>query len=168
LVSLTQIQEVPPKNLILLVGPPGSGKSTFCQQTILRNIEVRPVIYVTTESAPSKVEDSLREKGLGEALPHTLGFVDAFHETVGLSAIDRPDTVKASSGDLTRLGIAISKLRDRMGENVLVVFDSLTSPYLMNGSEILRFMKMSLLRLSAEGNSVLAVLDKAVPRRKTL
>jgi predicted hydrocarbon binding protein len=123
---------------------------------------------VTTESAPSKVEDSLREKGLGEALPHTLGFVDAFHETVGLSAIDRPDTVKASSGDLTRLGIAISKLRDRMGENVLVVFDSLTSPYLMNGSEILRFMKMSLLRLSAEGNSMLAVLDEGCTTEKDL
>jgi predicted hydrocarbon binding protein/KaiC/GvpD/RAD55 family RecA-like ATPase len=168
LVSLTQIQEVPPKNLILLVGPPGSGKSTFCQQTILRNIEVRPVIYVTTESAPSKVEDSLREKGLGEALPHALGFVDAFHETVGLSIVDRPDTVKASSEDLTSLGIAISKLRERMGENVLVVFDSLTSPYLMNGSEILRFMKMSLLRLSAEGNSVLAVLDEGCSTEKDL
>lgn len=105
--SLAQLQEVPPGNLILLVGPPGSGKSTFCHQTILRNIETRPIIYVITESAPSKVIDSLRQMGLGKVLPHPLGFVDAFHETVGFSVADQPDTLNASSGDLTGLDIAI-------------------------------------------------------------
>ena len=115
---------------------------------------------MTTESAPFKVMDSLRKMGLGEALPHTLGFVDAFHETVGLYTVDRPDTVKASSEDLTSLGIAISKLRERMGENVLLVFDSLTTPYLMSGSEILRFMRTTLLRLAAESNAVLACVDE--------
>jgi predicted hydrocarbon binding protein/KaiC/GvpD/RAD55 family RecA-like ATPase len=160
LVSLTQIQEIPPKNMILLVGPPGSGKSTFCHQTVLSNIEMRPVIYVTTESAPSKVLDSLKQKGLGEALPHSLEFVDAFHETVGLSTVDRPDTVDASSQDLTSLGIAISKLQERAGENVLIVFDSLTAPYLMSGPEVIRFMRLTLLRSAAEGNAVLACVDE--------
>jgi len=154
--------------MILLVGPPGSGKSTFCHQTVLSNIEVRPVIYVTTETAPSKVEDSLRQRGLGEALPHPLGFVDAFHETVGLSTTDRPDTVNASSEDLTSLGIAISKLRERMDENFLLVFDSLTTPYLMSGSEILRFMRTTLLRLAAEGNAVLVCVDEGCGKEEDL
>jgi len=167
-VSLSQLQEVPPRNLILLVGPPGSGKSTFCQRTALHNIDTRPVIYVTTESAPFKVINSLRKKGLGEALPHTLGFVDAFHETVGLSTEDRPDTVRASSEDLTSLGIAISKIKDRMDENVLLVFDSLTTPYLMSGSEILRFMRTTLLRLAAEGNAVLACVDEGCGKEEDL
>jgi predicted hydrocarbon binding protein/KaiC/GvpD/RAD55 family RecA-like ATPase len=160
LVSLTQIQEVPAKNMILLVGPPGSGKSTFCQQAVLSNIEMRPVIYVTTEFTPSKVLDSLKQKGLGEALLHSLGFVDAFHESVGLPSPDRPDTVNASAQDLTSLGIAISKLREKAGENVLLVFDSLTAPYLMSGPEIVRFMRMTLLRFAAEGNAVLACVDE--------
>jgi KaiC/GvpD/RAD55 family RecA-like ATPase len=168
LVSLTQLQEVPSKNLILLVGPPGSGKSSFCQQTVLSNIEMMPVIYVTTESAPSKVIDSLRQKGLGEVLPHSLSFVDAFHETVGLSTADRPDIVKASSENLTSLGIAISKLQERAGENVLLIFDSLTTPYLMSGSEILRFMRMTLLRLAAEGNAVLACVDEGCGKEEDL
>jgi len=168
MVSIAQLQEVPPKNMILIVGPPGSGKSTLCHETVLRNIEMKPVIYVTTESAPSKVSDLLRQKGLGGVLPHPLGFVDAFHETVGLQSTARPDTVNASSEDLTGLGIAISKLRERMGENVLLIFDSLTSPYLMSGSEILRFIRTSLLRLAAEGDAVLACVDEGCGKEEDL
>jgi len=129
---------------------------------------MRPVIYVTTESAPSRVAESLRQKGLGETLPHPLRFVDAFHETVGLPTETRSDAVAASSEDLTSLGIAISKLRERAVEKFLLVFDSLTSPYLMSGSEILRFMKMSLLRLAAEGNVVLACVDEGCGKPEDL
>jgi predicted hydrocarbon binding protein/KaiC/GvpD/RAD55 family RecA-like ATPase len=166
--SLAQVQDVPPSNLILLVGPPGSGKSMFCHQAVLRNIERRPVIYVATETSPSKVQDSLKQKGLGDAPPHPLGFVDAFHDTVGLPTLDRPDTVKASSEDLTSLSIAISKLHERMGEEVLLVFDSLTSPYLMNQREILRFIRTILLRLAAEGDAVLACVDEGCGREEDL
>jgi KaiC/GvpD/RAD55 family RecA-like ATPase/predicted hydrocarbon binding protein len=168
MVSITQLQEIPSKSMILLVGPPGSGKSNFCQQAVLSSIEMRPVIYVTTESAPSKVLDSLKQKGIGEALPHSLGFVDAFHETVGLSSPDRPDTVDASAQDLTSLGIAIAKLQERAGENVLLVFDSLTSPYLMSGSEVVRFMRLTLLRSAAEGNAVLACVDEGCGKQEDL
>ena len=87
--------------------------------------------------------DSLREKGLGEALPHPLGFVDAFHDTVGLSSLARPDSIDASCQDLTSLSIAIHKLRERMREKVLLVFSSLTPTYMMNGPEIIRFMRIT-------------------------
>jgi predicted hydrocarbon binding protein/KaiC/GvpD/RAD55 family RecA-like ATPase len=168
LVSLSQLQEVPKNNLILLVGPPGSGKSTFCQETILTSITLNPVIYVTTESSPSIVEESLRAKGLGKESLHPLGFVDAFHETMGLPSVVRSDTVDASSEDLTSLGIAISRLQERMAENVLLIFDSLTSPYLMSGVKLLRFMRMTLLRLAAQGNAVLACIDEGCGKLEDL
>jgi predicted hydrocarbon binding protein/KaiC/GvpD/RAD55 family RecA-like ATPase len=168
LISLAQIQEIPSKNMILLVGPPGAGKSTFCHQAVLRSIETRPIIYVTTESAPSKVADSLNQMGLSEAVPHPLCFVDAFHETVGLPSPTRPDTMDASSGDLTGIGIAISKQQKRMGENSLLVFDSLTPPYLMSGPEVIRFMRMTLLRFAAEGNAVLACVDEGCGKEEDM
>ena len=124
---MAQLQEVPSENMILLVGPPGSGKSTFCHQTVINNISTKPIIYVTTETAPTKIEYSLKEKGLAGVSPHPITYVDAFHETVGLPSAARPDTVKASSEDLTSLSIAISKSRERMEENSLLIFDSLTS-----------------------------------------
>jgi predicted hydrocarbon binding protein/KaiC/GvpD/RAD55 family RecA-like ATPase len=160
LVSLSQLQEVSPKNMILLVGSPGAGKSTFCHQAVLRNIELRPVIYVTTESSPIKVEESLRKIGLGEVSPHPLGFVDAFHETVGIPSKARHDTINSTCEDLTSLSIAIAKSREKMQEKALLVFDSLTSPYVFNGPEILRFMRQTISKFAAEGNAVLACIDE--------
>jgi len=166
--SLAQLQEVPSENMILLVGPPGSGKSTFCQQTVINNISMKPVIYVTTETAPTKIEDSLRDKGLTRISPHPISYVDAFHETVGLMTKVRSDTEDASSDDLTSLGIAINKLSDRMSEKSLLIFDSLTSPYLMSGSEIFRFIRSTLIRFAAEGNAVLACLDEGCGKQEDL
>jgi predicted hydrocarbon binding protein/KaiC/GvpD/RAD55 family RecA-like ATPase len=154
--------------MILLVGAPGSGKSTFCQETVLKSIALRPVIYVTTEATPSEIVESFRQRGLGEGSPHFLGFVDAFRETVGLPSTTRPDAVAASCEDLTSLNIAILKMREKVGENALLVFDSLTSPYLMSSSEVLRFIRTTLLRLAVEGNAVLACFDEGCGKEEDL
>ena len=114
MVALSQLQDIPPRNLTLLVGPPGAGKSTFCQQAILSNIEMRPVLYATTESAPSNVEDSLREKGRGRILPHPLAFVDAFHETMGLPTVTRTDAV--ASYDIRMKGVNFLRNKYVMAE----------------------------------------------------
>jgi len=170
MVSLTQLQEIPPKNLILLVGPPGSGKSAFCEQTILQNLVIdKPIIYVTTEYDPSKAEASLREKGLGKIEPALIGFVDAYNETVGISVSERPDTVHADCANLSGIGIAISKLQERIGKkNILLVFDSLVSPYLLSGSEVVRFMRLTLSKFAAEGNSVLTCMDEGCSKQEDL
>jgi len=147
--------------MILLVGPPGSGKSYFCEQTVLQNLAMdKPVIYVTTEYDSSKAEASLREKGLVRIEPGLVSFVDAYNETVGISVSERPDTVYADCNDLSSMDIAISKVAEQLGlKGILLIFDSLTSPYLFNGSEILRFMKQTLSKFAARGNSALVCMD---------
>jgi len=161
-VSLTQLQEVPSRSLILLIGPPGSGKSTFCQQAALKSLAMdRPIILVTTEYGPIDVERGLRERGLHEVEPGLLNFVDAYNETVGVSVSERPDTMHADCNDLSSIDIAISKLAERIGrKDILLAFDSLTSPYLFSGSEILRFMRQTLSRFAAKGNAVLGCMDE--------
>jgi len=136
--SLAQLQEIPAKSIILLVGPPGSGKSTFCQQAALQSLTMeRPDIFVTTEHGPSRAERVLGEKGLGIIEPGLLNYIDAYNETVGMSVSDRPDTIRADCGNLTSRGIAISRMQKRIGKKgVLLVFDSLTSPYLLSGPAV--------------------------------
>jgi predicted hydrocarbon binding protein/KaiC/GvpD/RAD55 family RecA-like ATPase len=162
MISLVNLQEVPPKSMILLIGAPGSGKSTFCQQVALQSLAMdRPIIFVVTEYGPSEAERSLRERGLGEVESGLLSFVDAYNETVGVSVSERPDTIYADCNDLSSIDIAISKLNERIGRrNILLVFDSLTSPYLFSGSEILRFIRQTLSRFAASGNSVLGCMDE--------
>ena len=63
--SLAEIQEVPKKSLLLLAGPPGAGKSTFCHQVVLNGLAVdKPIIFVTTGRGPADVVDLLRERGM--------------------------------------------------------------------------------------------------------
>jgi predicted hydrocarbon binding protein len=129
----------------------------------------KPIIYVTTEYDPSKAEEALREKGLGMIEPGLLSFVDAFNETVGLSIQDRPDTIRADCANLSSVGISISKLQERAGKKgILLVFDSLVSPYLLSGSEVVRFLRLTLSKFAAEGNSVLACMDEGCSKQEDL
>jgi predicted hydrocarbon binding protein/KaiC/GvpD/RAD55 family RecA-like ATPase len=168
--SLTEIQEVPKESLILLSGPPGAGKSTFCQQVVLNGLAMdRPVIFVTTEQGPAEIAGRLREKGLGEGPPGAVNFVDAFTETVGLSCTQRSDTVCANCVDLNSISMATTRLQERMGRRgILLAFDSLTSPYLFSGVEVIKFMRLFLSRFAAEGNSVLALMDEGCGKEEDL
>jgi predicted hydrocarbon binding protein/KaiC/GvpD/RAD55 family RecA-like ATPase len=168
--SLAKIQEVPRNTLILLTGPPGAGKSTFCHQVVLNSLAVnQPVIFVTTEQTPADIIRLLRERGLGEAAPGLVSFVDAFTQTVGLTCAQRADTLCANCLDLNSISIAITRLQERMGQReMLLAFDSLTSPYLFSGAEVIRFMRLFLSRFAAEGNSVVALIDEGCGKEQDL
>jgi predicted hydrocarbon binding protein/KaiC/GvpD/RAD55 family RecA-like ATPase len=160
--SLHWLQEVPDAKIIMLVGPPGSGKSTFCYQTVLYNLAVnKPVIFVTTEYDTLEAERSLKTMGLTKTPYGLLKFIDAYNQTVGLPIIDRPDTISVSSQNLTNMSIAIKKFQKTIGKkDILLVFDSLTSPYLLCGSDVVRFFRISLSRFAGDGNSVLVCFDE--------
>jgi len=168
--SLAEIQEVPTSNLILLTGTPGTGKSTFCHQVVLNGLAMeKPVVFVTTEHGPTEVIGLLREKGMGELPPNALSFIDAFGETVGVTTPERLDTVSANCEDLNSISMAITKLQQRIGKrDILLSFDSLTSPYLFNKEEVFRFIRLCLAKFASEGNSVLALMDEGCGKEEDL
>jgi predicted hydrocarbon binding protein/KaiC/GvpD/RAD55 family RecA-like ATPase len=168
--SLAQIQEAPDKGVILLVGPPGAGKSAFCQQMMLNALALdRPAIYVTTERGTPDAIGLLKDRGLGEPMPAALRFVDAFSQTVGVATPERPDTLSANCMDLNSITIAITRLQERAGrKGILLAFDSLTSPYLFGGTEVVRFARLFLSRFAAEGSSVVAHIDEGCGKAEDL
>jgi predicted hydrocarbon binding protein/KaiC/GvpD/RAD55 family RecA-like ATPase len=166
--SLAEIQQAQDRGITLLVGAPGAGKSTFCHQMVMRSMAIdRPVIMVTTEQGPSEIIELLRKRGLGEK--GELNLVDAFTQTVGLECIPRKSTICANCSDLNSMSIAITKLRDRIGQkNTLLILDSLTSPYLFNSTEIVKFMRLFLSRFASEGNSVIATIDEGCGKEEDI
>ena len=168
--SLAEVRDMPSGSVILLAGPPGAGKSAFGHQVVLNALAMdRPVIFVTTERRPADVIGLLREKGMGEPPPGALSFIDAFGETVGLTTPVRPDTVSANCQDLNSINMAIARQQEAIGKrDILLSFDSLTSPYLFNKEEVLRFMRLSLVRFAAEGNSVMALMDEGCGKEEDL
>ncbi len=159
--SFTELLELPESHLILLSGAPGAGKSTFCRHMVLTSLAMgRPVIFVTTERSPSAITTLLREEGLG-GVSEKLLFVDAFAETVGRAAREQPGTIAANCENLNSISVAIAKQQQKINEqNIHLFFDSLTSPYMFNKEEIFRFLRFTLLRFAAEGNSVVALVDE--------
>lgn len=168
--SLAELQELPKESLILLVGPPGAGKSTFCHEIVLNGLAAeRPVLFVTTEQSPAEILNTLKEKGMGQFPRGLLNFVDAFGQTVGMEATKQSDTVIANCEDLNSISMAITQLKQRTGkQDIILSFDSLTSPYLFNKEEIFRFMRLCLLKFAAEGNSVVALMDDGCGKEEDL
>jgi len=71
--------------------------------------------------------------------------------------------------DLNSISIATTRLQERMGQRgILLAFDSLTSPYLFSGGEIVKFMRLFLSRFAAEGNSVVALVDEGSGKSEDL
>jgi predicted hydrocarbon binding protein/KaiC/GvpD/RAD55 family RecA-like ATPase len=168
--SLAELWEIPRQSLILLLGTPGAGKSTFCLHAVLSALSVdRPVIFVTTEAPPAEMMHLLREEGMADPAPGALHFVDAFSQTVGLASASGPEAVQANCQDLNSLSMAIARLAQRISNSdILLAFDSLTSPYLFNKSEVFRFIRLCLEKFAAQGNSVLALVDEGCGKAEDL
>jgi predicted hydrocarbon binding protein/KaiC/GvpD/RAD55 family RecA-like ATPase len=162
--SIRELHNIPTGNLFFLIGSPGAGKTTFSQQAIVEALAIeRPTIVVTTEETPAEMILRMSKIGLREPFPDCLRFVDAFTQTVGLSRVQRADSLEAHCADLNSIMMAISRSRSKMnGRGMLLVLDSLTSPYLLSGGEVIRFAQIYLSKIAAEGNAVLVLMDEGV------
>jgi len=167
---IQEIRNIPKKKVILVTGSPGAGKSTFCQQVALQNLAAdSKVIYTTTESTSDDLLMQFHEKGWTETVADNCRIVDAFTQTVGLSCNSRSDVVCAHCADLNSISMGVTKLQTLLQEdNVLLVFDSLTSPYLFNGLNVVRFIQQFLVKFAQEGNRVLVTMDEGCGKKEDL
>jgi len=82
--SKSLVKGTVPSSSIVLIGPPGVGKTTFCKQFLFNGLLMdEPSIYVTTQESPEEIENS--QKALVKA-------VEGFAREISEKYIEPPYT----------------------------------------------------------------------------
>ncbi len=120
---------IPSQTLLLVTGPPGSGKSTLSTE-IAGNILKRGggVVYAITSDTPNGVRNKLRIRGYEPPEPESLKIVDCFSWRYGKPGENGIRNLTDLNGLSLRIKEGLAALKDK--KEVLLVIDSL-SDFLM-------------------------------------
>jgi KaiC/GvpD/RAD55 family RecA-like ATPase len=140
---------VPEGSNICLIGPPGVGKTIFCQNLadyFLR--EHGNCLYVTLDKAPNEVRnDFLELRTVFSEKDHNkrLVFVDGFSWLIGKS---QEDYSIENLANLTELSIRIASASCDLAGPILLVFDSVSPlPVYNPENAVVKFLQLLLARM---------------------
>ncbi len=142
-------EDLPEGSNISLIGPPGAGKTIFCEN--LANHFLRNglgCLYVTLDKSPDDVRLDFQKSGtdlFGKIYQKRLVFVDCFSWLTGES---REGHHIENLGNLTELSIRISSAACDLTCPLLLVFDSV-SPLTVYNPEVvvIKFLQIVLARM---------------------
>ena len=160
----------PAGSAILLVGPPGCGKSTICQQFIFEGLKnSQPATYITLDLPPQEILESMTNFGLNaKKYSEKLKFIDAYSWRVG-----KGDAENAISnlGNVNELNIAVTEaMRQLAGEKQRrLVLDSISTLLLYaDPSLVVKLIPVIIAKGKDNGFTQLLVLEEGVHDEKTV
>ncbi|MBS3060056.1 MAG: AAA family ATPase [DPANN group archaeon] len=117
----------PEDSVIMLLGPPGIGKSSFCMQAAYRNaVKGTKVLYLTTGASPESVKETMKEFGFNlQQNEKNIIFIDGYSWREGSRKNENAGYVLKNMTNLTEAIVIIKKaLSDNDFKNGLVIVDS--------------------------------------------
>jgi len=157
------VQGRAPRQLMLLVGPPGCGKTTFLHQFMYDRLsEGEPCLHVITDFSPEMAVENFRFLGLdisGYVRKGLLRFVDCYSGHANLTS-SSPYVVDPKN--VTDLSITIEQAKKGL-DRMCIVLDSITTLAIDAGLNAARdFMLVSMARMRQAGCLSLCSLDLGV------
>jgi len=157
------VQGSAPRQLFLLVGPPGCGKTTFLHQFMYDRLsEGLPCLHVITDFSPDMAVENFRYLGFdvsGYVKEGLLRFVDCYSGHANLTS-SSPYVVDPAN--VTDLSIMIEQAKKGL-DKMCIVLDSITTLAIDAGLNATRdFMLVSMARMRQAGCLSLCALDIGV------
>ncbi|MEM1538007.1 MAG: RAD55 family ATPase [Candidatus Nezhaarchaeales archaeon] len=153
---------VPDSMVIMVLGDPGSGKTTLCESIIREKLEEgKRCVYIAYDEAPSRIRKRLKGFGL-DVEPYeesgALVFIDCYSTSAGIPSAEKFYVTTPS--DLTSLNLEASSLIDKVGVAPIVFLDSLTALLdQVSPKSLLEFVHTLGGRVEAKGGLLLLTLS---------
>lgn len=158
----------PEKSSIMLIGPPGCGKSTLAQQFIAQGIKEKDgCMYVTLDAGPEEIESSMKSFGW-KCKSACLSFIDGYSWRIGEP---KGKHVMSNLGNVNELNIEISAVIEEQKKFVgkRSVFDSISTLLIYaNPSLVVKFIPVMLAKEKRAGYTNLLILEEGVHDEKTV
>ncbi|MBR9682453.1 MAG: AAA family ATPase [Candidatus Aenigmarchaeota archaeon] len=159
---------LPEKSSIMLIGPPGCGKTTLAQQFMSQGIKEKDgLMYVTLDAGPEEIESSMKSFGWKTKSP-CLSFIDGYSWRVGEP---KGKHVMSNLGNINELNIAISAVIDEQKKFVgkRSVFDSMSTLLIYaNSSLVVKFIPVMIAKEKKAGYTNILILEEGVHDQKTV
>ena len=156
---------IPENSTVLLVGPPGCGKTTLSQQYIYSGLKKsQPSFYIALDSSPEDVIKTM-EKFKWDLEPFMkkkkMSFIDAYSWKVGGGKASESVKVIKGGLDINSINLAIAEILDTGIKRG--VFDSLSTLLLYTPPElVIRFVPVMIAKIKRANSTHILILEEGV------
>lgn len=154
----------------MLVGPIGSGKTTYAEAFIAEGLlQGFPGIFVTTDVSPRVIRNDMSRRGWSIEKYENSGkmiFIDGYSERMGAPKADSARSL-SKVDDISELGIVLFEVLDELVV-ARVVIDSLSTLVLHSNPETMpRAVQRLSGRITQSSHSIMYILEEGVHDEKT-
>jgi KaiC/GvpD/RAD55 family RecA-like ATPase len=156
------IDDVPIGSTILLLGPPGVGKTAFCERLLYYSLKNHTsVLYVILDHPPSRIRDRLKNKGLTcSEGTNRLTLVDGYSWLIGESE-ERYRVNNLSN--LNDLNAKLISVLDDVSAPFRFILDSISTLLIYNSeNEAVHFLERKIARMKHSNNVSIWLLESGI------